>query len=108
MVIKNFVFYDGTSAGESAVFENENCQSDVITIQVSGTGSPDIEVLGSCDAVNFAPISVVSVGGFSVTDSITEAGIYQASLGGVLFVKLNNTGAAAPAVGILYDTDVTL
>lgn len=110
MILKNFQFFDSQDPkSESGICENTNCAADSATIEVANVAGASPKITAWClVARDYFPVSVFSISDFSVVSEITEEGIYQIPLSGVLKVKLMNAGGACDCNGILPDMDGTM
>lgn len=93
MTLKTFVFFDADSTGtESNVMDSLERAEDM-TLQVTGSGSIDLEVKGKADINgDWETVAAISMESFEVSESITKNGVYCIPLRGFTRIKAVNSG----------------
>ena len=95
MTLNNFVFFDaGSTDTESNVMDVVDRAEDM-TLQVSGSGSIDLQIEGKSDSKDgdWEVISSISLKSLSASQSITSTGIYSVPLRGLTKLKIVNSGS---------------
>ena len=89
--IRNFVFFqDVSSAGESNVWNNPN-KGSVMTLEVQGSGTLDLEIKGVVNVEyanpTYTPIAAIDMSTLTKAVKITKPGIYSFGVDGIDKIK---------------------
>ena len=108
VVQSHFVF--GRNIKEVGIRKEEYCNilSDVCSLDVSGDFSGEIIIEGKLDknGDNYTPLVGIDLSSFSLVKSISKKGIYEFSVEGVQYVRVNikSISGTANIVGRFINT----
>ena len=108
VVQSHFVF--GRDIKEAGVRKEEyyNSLADVCSIDISGDFSGEITVEGKLDknGENYITLTGIDLSSFSLTNSISKKGIYEFSVEGIQYVRVNikSISGTATIIGRFVNT----
>jgi len=100
ITLEHFEFFDsGSTLVESPVLKNLETAEEMI-LQVTGSGTINLTIKAKTEDpdATWHNISSVALNGYSVCNSITQAGLYDVPLTGISSIKITNNGSTGISV----------
>lgn len=88
--LKNLIVSDGSVTEDFTISHAEN----ILTLEITGEGSFNVQVLGRMENENsFLPSAAIKLSNYSVVETITETGLYMIDTVALSKVRISLVGA---------------